>query len=128
MTTAADVDAQERNASPALLVASARELLSRYAPFRGRLDGLQFEAQPDSLTVRGTVPTFYLRHLLQAALRQLPMPVQVVNRVEVICPQGISGCSPTTRARCALEFKILGKVPTCFPTCPGTPGSTGDEE
>lgn len=128
MTTTADAAALERKASPASLISSARELLSQCAPFRGRVDSLQFVAEADAVVVRGTVPSFYLRQQLQAALHQLQGPVRIVNRVEVICPQGISGCSPETRARCALEFKILGKVPHCFPTCQGTPGGSAEDD
>jgi hypothetical protein len=63
-----------------------------------------------------------LKQLLQTALRSVEGVARIVNRVEVVCPHGLSGCSPQTRDRCALEFAWLGKMPECFPTCQATPG------
>jgi hypothetical protein len=127
MITKVDVAAQRREAPPASLITSARELLSRSAQFRGRMSSLRFEVEADAIVVHGSVPSFYLKQQLQTILAQLKGAMRILNRVEVISPQGISSCSAETRARCALEFKILGKVPACFPTCPGTPGSSGEE-
>jgi hypothetical protein len=66
--------------------------------------------------------TCYLKQILQTVLQGIPGVKRVVNRIEVICPQGLSGCSRITRDRCALEYFWLKKTPRCFPTCDGKPG------
>lgn len=119
-------DASEILESP--LIAAARELLSNHAHFRGYADHFVFTAQEGMLTVEGSVPSFYLKQVLQTCLRDIHGVVKVLNRVDVACPTGLSGCSRKTRDRCGLEFAWLAKVPKCVPTCDGTPGSSvGDE-
>lgn len=46
-------------------------------------DVLEFHSDGRSLIVRGEVPTFYLKQLLQEALRELPGVARVDNQVEV---------------------------------------------
>ena len=112
----------------ATLIEAARDLLSRHSHFRGRVGHFVFELQADALIVAGSVPSFYLKQLLQTVLRGLQGPQRIVNRVEVVCPNGVSSCSDWTRDLCSLQYKWLGKAPLCFPTCGGTPGqSVGDE-
>jgi hypothetical protein len=64
----------------------ARELLSRHPHFYGRVDGFKFEWTNDVLVVKGTVPTYYLKQLLQNALRQLG-DVRIDDRVNVVWPE-----------------------------------------
>ena len=112
----------------ASLIAAARELLSSHAHFRGRVDHFVFEARADVLIVEGSVPSFYLKQVLQTVLRDVHGVARIVNRVEVLCPSGLSSCSRQTRDRCGLEYAWLGKIPNCCPTCNGTPGKlVGDE-
>jgi hypothetical protein len=58
-------------------------LLERHAHFHGRSRHFRYEADGDVLTVQGTVPRFYLKQLLQAALKVLG--VQIDNQVMVAC-------------------------------------------
>jgi hypothetical protein len=45
-----------------------RKELDGHCHFRGRVDGFQFEYRNGVLTVRGRVPSFYLRQLLERVL------------------------------------------------------------
>jgi hypothetical protein len=65
----------------------ARDVLSQHPHFYGRVDSFQFEWTDDVLVVKGTVPTYYLKQLLQNALKSLS-DVRVDNRVEVVWPAG----------------------------------------
>jgi hypothetical protein len=64
----------------------ARELLSRHPHFCGRVDGFKFEWNDDILIVKGTVPTYYLKQLLQSALKELE-DVRIDDRVDVVRPE-----------------------------------------
>jgi hypothetical protein len=105
------------------LEAAARTLLAGHIQFRGRVDRFHFEASGDALIVSGRVPSFYLKQLVQTVLSELDHVSRIDNRVAVVCVHGVSSCSEVTRQRCALEYRRLGKVPECLPTCAGTPGS-----
>jgi hypothetical protein len=112
----------------ASLVAEALAMLSQHAHFRGRLHHLSLEMEGDALIVTGAVPSFYLKQLLQAALRGLRGGTRVLNNVEVVSAHGISSCSQRRRELCALEYAWFGKVPTCVATCefaPTTPHGPG---
>ena len=68
----------------------ARQELDRHYHFRGRVDGFQFEYHEGVLTVRGRVPTFYLKQLLQTALKRVDGVERINNRVDVVCCDGLS--------------------------------------
>ena len=68
----------------------ARTELDRHCHFRGRVDGFQFENHEGVLTVRGRVPTFYLRHLLEKRLLRVDGVQSVDNQVDVVCCDGLS--------------------------------------
>lgn len=109
------------------LIADARALISRHVHFRGRIDHFTFEVEDDALVVAGTVPSFYLKQLLQTVLRELHSASRIVNHVEVVSSRGVSSCSCWRRELCSLEYKWLGKVPHCFPTCDDIPGAFAGE-
>lgn len=67
-----------------------RDLIARHAHFRGRTDIFDFECRDKVLVIRGSVPTFYLKQLLQDALKQLDGIYRVDNRVDVIASEGLS--------------------------------------
>jgi hypothetical protein len=64
----------------------ARELLSRHPHFYGRVDSFEFEWVDEVLVVKGAVPTYYLKQLLQSALRKLEGVHRVDNQVVVVRP------------------------------------------
>jgi hypothetical protein len=68
----------------------ARQELDRHCHFHGRVDGFQFEHHEGVLTVRGRVPTFYLKQLLQTALKRVDGVERINNRVDVVCCDGLS--------------------------------------
>lgn len=62
----------------------ARNAIAGHSHFRGRADGFEFEQNGDVLTVRGRVPSFYLKQVLQAALMRLDDMRVLNNQVEVV--------------------------------------------
>ena len=68
----------------------AREALASHCHFRGRADGFKFENDGDVLTVRGRVPSFYLKQVLQTILKRLDGVRMVNNQVDVVCCDGLS--------------------------------------
>src|SRR5687767_522831 len=68
----------------------ARTELDRHCHFRGRVDGFQFDDRGGVLTVRGRVPSFYLRHLLEDVLLRVHGVQSVDNQVDVVCSDGLS--------------------------------------
>jgi hypothetical protein len=62
----------------------ARVLLESHAHFRGRSAIFEFEYGAGMLTVRGAVPTYYLKQMLQCALSNLEGVRAVENKVTVM--------------------------------------------
>lgn len=58
--------------------------------FCGRADRFQFQQRGDVLIVRGTVPSFYLKQVLQTVLKDLDGVRRIDNQVDVICCDGLS--------------------------------------
>ena len=67
-------------------VDEARQRLEQTTFFRGRSGALQIDAQDGILTVRGSVPSYYLKQLLQATLRDIEGVTRVNNQVDVFWP------------------------------------------
>lgn len=72
------------------LTALARDHLQRHPHFRGRLAGLQVEHRGRTLFLSGRLPTFYLKQLVQEAVRNLPGVGRVRNEIDVVNPNGVS--------------------------------------
>ena len=70
--------------------ALARTELDRHCHFRGRVDGFHFEYLEGVLTVRGRVPSFYLRELLERVLMRVDGVQSINNQVDVVCCDGLS--------------------------------------
>lgn len=69
---------------------AARALLANHPHFRGRADCFGLELCDDALVVEGTVPSFYLKQLLQQVLRGVRGVRRIENRVAVVNPGGLS--------------------------------------
>jgi hypothetical protein len=67
-----------------------RHTLDQHPHFRGRAGLFQYECCGDVLIVRGTVPTFYLKQLLQTALKGFEDIVRIHNQVTVASWDSIS--------------------------------------
>jgi len=65
--------------------------LEEHPHFRGRPGAFQLEFQQGTIILSGRVPSFYLKQLLQEALRDIDGVERIDNRVDVVCPNGLSG-------------------------------------
>jgi hypothetical protein len=74
----------------------ARDLVAFHSHFYGRADNFEFEYEGNVLVVRGRVPTYYLKQLLQDALKKLEGVRRVDNRVDVIFHNGTLPVPPPT--------------------------------
>jgi BON domain len=81
---------RELHANSSTVARRAHDVIARHAHFCGRADNFEFEVNNYVLVIRGRVPTFYLKQLLQDALKQLDGVQQIDNRVDVVAANGIS--------------------------------------
>jgi len=70
---------------------SAKALLESHSHFAGRAHLFEFQCSDDVLIVRGCVPTYYLKQILQTALMNLDGVRLVDNQVMVDMSDGILG-------------------------------------
>jgi hypothetical protein len=68
----------------------ARDLLAGHSHFHGRASTFEFQCSESILVVRGVVPTFYLKQLLQTVLKEIQGVGGIDNQVIVISSEGIS--------------------------------------
>ena len=61
----------------------AREIVSQHPHLRGREADFTYEYCEDVLIIRGRVPTYYLKQLLQTVLKGVSGVAYLDNRVEV---------------------------------------------
>jgi hypothetical protein len=66
-------------------------LVDTHAHFQRRASRFEFHCTNDVLLVRGNVPTFYLKQVLQTVLQNVDGIRIVDNRVDVIASDGLSG-------------------------------------
>ena len=71
----------------------AFDLVDTHSHFHRRASRFDFQCSDDVLIVRGHVPTFYLKQLLQSVLRELDDICTVDNQVQVASSHGLSGLS-----------------------------------
>lgn len=72
------------------VVGHARDLVAHHPHFRGREDSFDFQFDDNVLVIRGRVPTFYLKQLLQDALKKLDGIQRIENHVDVLAHEGLS--------------------------------------
>lgn len=72
------------------LASLAKRHLESHPHFRGRLAGLRIENRGKTLFLAGRLPTFYLKQLVQEAVRNLPGVQHVRNEIDVVNPYGVS--------------------------------------
>ena len=66
----------------------AQELVEAHTHFTGRARNFEFTLQDDTLIVRGCVPSFYLKQVLQNALKGLEGVRCIDNQVTVLAGRG----------------------------------------
>jgi hypothetical protein len=71
----------------------AFEVVNSHCHFHRRAGRFEFQCDEDVLIVRGSVPTFYLKQVLQCALRDLEGIRGIDNRVTVVSSFGLSSPS-----------------------------------
>ncbi len=64
-------------------VSRIREQLEDHPHFRGRTHLIEIRSNGDSLVLSGRVPTYYLKQLLQEAVKLVPDIGEIDNRVDV---------------------------------------------
>lgn len=72
------------------LCSLARQFLERHPHFRGRITNVNIEQQGRSLVLTGRLPTFYLKQLVQEAVRRVPGVQHVYNQIDVVSAHGVS--------------------------------------
>jgi hypothetical protein len=68
----------------------AYEIVASHCSFHGRAREFEFERNGDVLTIRGCVPSFYLKQVLQGLLKNLEGVERIDNQVDVVNPHGLS--------------------------------------
>ena len=68
----------------------ARNYLEAHPQFRGRLNDVAIVHEGRTLFLTGRLPTFYLKQLVQEAVRHVPGVQQVRNLIDVVSAEGVS--------------------------------------
>jgi hypothetical protein len=68
----------------------AKQHLERHPHFRGRIADLRIENRGKTLFLSGRLPSFYLKQLVQEAVRHLPGVQRVRNEIDVVNAYGVS--------------------------------------
>jgi hypothetical protein len=75
---------RDQHAEAGFNVSRIRERLETHPHFRGRTQLLKIEAVGGSVVLSGRLPTYYLKQLLQEAVRAIPDVERIDNCVDVI--------------------------------------------
>ena len=68
----------------------ARQYLEHHPHFRGRMSDVFIEHTGRTLQLTGKLPTFYLKQLVQEAVRHVPGVQHVRNMIDVVNASGVS--------------------------------------
>jgi hypothetical protein len=85
-----DNSTNELTKCPASIEQRARDLLAQHTHFHGRAGDFSYEYCNEVLIVRGCVPTFYLKQVLQTVLKNVEGVAWINNQVDVISSDGVS--------------------------------------
>jgi osmotically-inducible protein OsmY len=72
------------------LCALAQQYLERHPHFRGRGNGVKIKQEGRNLLLTGCLPSFYLKQMVQEAVRHVPGVQNVFNQIDVISASGVS--------------------------------------
>jgi osmotically-inducible protein OsmY len=72
------------------LSAAAKSYLESHPHFRGRVNDVSIMHEDKTLYLTGRLPTFYLKQLVQEAVRHVPGVQYVRNMIDVVNAEGIS--------------------------------------
>jgi osmotically-inducible protein OsmY len=76
------------------VVTQAQSRLADSSHFRGHQHAVRVEYEDGVLLVRGCVPSFYLKQVLQTLLVNVEGVETIDNQVDVSCPSGLSSVRP----------------------------------
>jgi hypothetical protein len=79
----ADVEHSEPDVPKDETVSLIRERLEQHPHFRGRASLLQIETIGSAVVLSGRLPSYYLKQLLQEAVKKIPDVAHVDNRVDI---------------------------------------------
>ena len=74
------------NLPSSVIVSSIQQILEQHPHFRGRTSLLTIESIGDSIVLSGRLPSYYLKQLLQEAIKESFDVTKVDNHVKVIWP------------------------------------------
>ena len=69
---------------------TARQYLETHPHFRGRISGVSIAHQGNDLFLTGRLPTFYLKQIVQEAVRHVPGVHYIYNQIDVVSADGMS--------------------------------------
>lgn len=72
------------------IVDRAASDLAEHFHFRRYLEGIELDCLDGELNVRGRLPSYYLKQLLQTVLRAVPGVKRVNNQIAVVSANGLS--------------------------------------
>lgn len=81
---AIQVSRKESKMQPEKIVQRAQGLVEEQMHFAGRSHRFEFDLRDDVLVIRGNVPSFYLKQVLQNALKGLEGVRRIDNQVTVV--------------------------------------------
>jgi hypothetical protein len=80
---------RERTSDPDEMEQRARTIIESHSHFVGRARLFEFHYSEDVLVVRGCVPTYYLKQVLQSALKGIDGVRRIDNQVQVDTSGGV---------------------------------------
>lgn len=66
--------------------------LEEHFHFRRHLQGIELNSRSGELCIRGNLPSYYLKQLLQTILREIPGVTRINNQIAVVSSTGLSDC------------------------------------
>lgn len=69
------------------ILREARERLRKHHQFRGREDLIRLDETAGTLVLKGRVPSFYVKQLLQTVLQGIDGVTELNNQVRVLYPK-----------------------------------------
>ncbi len=78
-----EVEQSDKDAPNSEIGVLIREYLEQHPHFRGRTSLLQIETIGGEIVLSGRLPSYYLKQLLQEAVKKIPDVAHIDNRVEV---------------------------------------------
>ena len=84
-TQCEDADHNHTKLRTSAIVSSIRARLEQHPHFRGWTSLLTIESIDGSIVLSGRLPSYYLKQLLQEAIRESSDVTKIDNHVEVVC-------------------------------------------